>query len=111
MLSPSGFDPCPCFPVPVLFPDVGPDELEREAEDEASRGWQPDAWYLNCAIPALERHASRDMARALLEAGTAADPSRAHAEQMRRRAVAAGAMRRARFWAEVAEEIGPSARD
>ncbi len=110
MFPSSHSEPCPCFPVAVLFPDVEPDVLAREAAHEASRARRPGAgpWhaYLHRALPALERHVSSEMAQALLDAGTGESASRAHAEQMRRQAIAAGAMHRARFWADVIEEIG-----
>jgi hypothetical protein len=103
--------PCPCFPVAVLFPDVEPAELEREAAHEASRSRRPGPWnaYLHRALPALERHVSGEMAQALLAAGTGAHASRLHAERMGRQAIAAGAMHRARFWSDVADEIRRSA--
>jgi hypothetical protein len=56
-------------------------------------------------LPALERNAAGEMAQALLAAGTGVNASRTHAQQMRRQAIAAGSVHRARFWADVAEEI------
>jgi hypothetical protein len=109
MYSPSRLIPCPAFPLSVVFPDVGPDVLALEAEHEARRAarlgggqWQS---YLYRVLPALEQDAAEDMARALLAAGTGIVASRSHAETMRRRAIAAGSIRRARFWANVADEI------
>jgi hypothetical protein len=111
MLTASGFDPCPCFPIAVLFPDVEPNVLEEEAAHEARRARRPGAWhsYLRRALPALEHNASGEMAEALLVAGTGAQAARSHAERMRRQAIAAGAISRARFWADVAAEIGRAA--
>ncbi len=102
--------PCSGFPVALMFPDVEPEVLAHEAMREANRPRRPGAgdWhaYLHRALPALERHVAAEMARALLGAGTGVAGSRAHADRMRRQAIAAGAVHRARFWADVAEEIG-----
>jgi len=100
--------PCPGFPIALLFPDVEPEVLAREAANEASRAGRPGAaWhsYLRRAVPALESNAAGEMAQALLAAGTGATASRSHALRMRRQAIAAGAVHRARFWADVAEEV------
>ncbi len=111
MFPSSHSDPCPCFPVAVQFPDVEPDVLAREAAHEANRFRRPEPWhaYLRRALPALERHVSGEMAQALLAAGTGLHASRLHAERMGRQAIAAGAMHRARFWSDVADEIRRSA--
>ncbi len=109
MYSPSRLIPCPAFPASILFPDVEPDVLELEEESEARRAarfgaghWQD---YLSRVLPALEQDAADDMAQALLAVGTGAVAARSHAEQMRRRAIAAGSVRRARFWGDVAREV------
>jgi hypothetical protein len=112
MYSPSRLIPCPAFPASILFPDVEPDVLAREEESEERRAARFGAghWatYLNRVLPALDQDAADDMARALLAAGTGVVACRSHAEQMRRRAIASGSVRRARFWAEVAREIDRS---
>jgi hypothetical protein len=109
MYSPSRIVPCPAFPMSVVFPDVDPEILAREAETEARRAVPPGAgqWegYLNRVLPALEHSEAGDMAQALLAAGTGAIAARSHAETMRRRAIAYGSVRRARFWANVTAEI------
>ena len=107
MYTPSRPEPCPGFPAAVMFPDVEPEVLAREAASEAVRAGRPGAWnvYLHRVLPALESSAPGEMAQALLVAGPGLEASRAHAERMRRQAIAAGAVRRARFWADVAEAI------
>jgi hypothetical protein len=107
--SSSCLTPCPAFPASIAYQDVEPDVLAREEESEARRAarfgaghWQT---YLHRVLPALEQDAADDMARALLAAGTGIVASRSHAESMRRRAIASGSVRRARFWADVAREI------
>jgi hypothetical protein len=114
MFSPLRLIPCPAFPMSVVFPDVEPDELEREAEGEARRAkrFGGGDWhaYLHRVLPALEQDSADDMAKALLAAGTGVVASHSHAEAMRRRAIAAGSIRRARFWADVAREIGRARR-
>jgi len=109
MYSQSQLTPCPAFPASVLFPDVEPELLALEEASEASRlaPLGPTHWqtYLCRVMPALEQDAADDMARALLAAGTGVVASRSHAESMRRRAIASGSVRRARFWADVAREI------
>lgn len=109
MYSPSRIVPCPAFPMSVVFPDVDPEILAREAETEAHRVAPPGAvhWdgYLRRVLPALERNQAGDMAQALLAGGTGTIAARSHAEAMRRRAIAHGSVRRARFWADVTAEI------
>ncbi len=109
MYSPSRIVPCPAFPMSVVFPDVDPDVLAREAESEARRTPPPGAahWegYLRRVLPALEQGEAGDMAQALLATGTGVIAARSHAETMRRRAIAHGSVRRARFWANVVAEI------
>jgi hypothetical protein len=109
MYSPSRIVPCPAFPMSVVFPDVDPEILEREAETDAHRTSPSGAGhrdgYLHRVLPALEQNEAGDMAHGLLAAGTGAIAARSHAETMRRRAIAYGSVRRARFWANVAAEI------
>jgi hypothetical protein len=109
-VSPAQTIPCPRFPVALSFPDVEADVLAHEAASELRRAGRPDAdaWraYLGRVLPALERNSAREVAQALLAAGTGEPASRSHAERMRRQAIAAGSVHRARFWADVAEEIG-----
>jgi hypothetical protein len=109
MLPASRSLPCSGYSVAVSFPDVEPEVLAREAAHEAGWAARPGAgaWqsYLGRVLPALERSVPGDMAHALLAAGTGAHASRAHAERMRRQALAAGAVGRARFWADVSEEV------
>ena len=104
--------PCLGYPVAVSFPDVEPEVLAREAAHEAGRAARPGAGqsYLGRVLPALERNGPTDMAYALLAAGTGPQASRAHAERMRRQALAAGAVGRARFWADVSEELARATR-
>jgi len=99
---------CPRFPVSVLFPDVEPEVLASEAAHEATRASRPNAGhlYLHRVLPALERHEAGAMAQALLSGGPGPHASRSHAERMRRQAIASGDVRRARFWADVAEALG-----
>ncbi len=109
MYSPSRIVPFPAFPMSVVFPDVDPEVLEREAETDAHRispsgAGQRDG-YLHRILPALDQNEAGDMAHALLAGGTGAIAARSHAETMRRRAIAYGSVRRARFWANVAGEI------
>jgi hypothetical protein len=112
MYSPSRIVPCPAFPMSLVFPDVDPEILAREAETEAHRALpsEPGHWasYLHRVLPALEHHEAGDMALALLAAGTGVIAARSHAETMRRRAIAYGSVRRARFWATVTAEIDRS---
>jgi hypothetical protein len=91
---------------------VEPDVLALEEASEALRAtrfgaahWQT---YLHRVMPALEQDAADEMADALLAAGTGTVASRSHAESMRRRAIAAGSVRRARFWADVVRAIDRS---
>ena len=104
--------PCLGYPVAVSFPDVEPEVLAREAAHEAGRAARPGEGqsFLHRVLPALERNVPADMAYALLAAGTGAHASRAHAERMRRQAIAAGAVGRARFWADVSEALARAAR-
>jgi hypothetical protein len=110
MFSPSQTGPCRGFPVAVLFPDVEPEVLAREAANEARRASRTGAgaWhaYLRRVLPAMERSAAGDMAQALLTTGSGPHAARAHARRVRRRVIAAGAAHRARFWADVATEVG-----
>ena len=107
MFTPPPTAPCTGYPVAVLFPDVEPEVLAREVAHEASRAERPGAEssYPRRALLALERRAAGEMAQTLLAAGTGIPASRAHAERMRRHAIAAGAIHRARFWADVTEAL------
>lgn len=110
MYSHTETSPCTGFPMAVLYPDVEPEVLAREAANEASRVSRQTGtpWhsYLRRVLPALEHSEPVEMAQALLAAGTGPDATRTHALRMRRQAVAAGDVHRARFWADVAGEVG-----
>jgi hypothetical protein len=101
--------PCPGFPVAINFTDVEPEVLaDEEARERHRQGLPPaPAWhaYLRRVLPALERGSAVEMAQALLAAGTAEDAAITHSETMRRRALAAGEVRRARFWDDVTSSI------
>ena len=102
--------PCTGYNVAVLFPDVEPEVLAVEAASEARLvGGLPaaDAWqtYLRRVLPSPEGRSSREMAKSLLRAGAGQFAALAHANLMRRNAIAGGDVRRARFWADVASCI------
>lgn len=97
--------PCPGFPVAINFIDVAPevlaDEDAREHHDgavPASPVWQV---FMRRVLPALDCGSARDMAQALLASGTDETAATTHSETMRRRALAAGDVRNARFWDDV----------
>ena len=101
--------PCLGFPVPVMFTDVDPDVLADEEATEQHRyvvrengAWQT---YMRRVLPAMERGSSAEMAQALLDAGTDDAAAIIHSKSMRRRALATGDVRRARFWADVTDAI------
>ena len=93
------------FPASLLFQDVDPDVLAREAASDVPSAAVPgaDAWqaYLRRALPAMEHRSARDMAAAMLDAGHGPLSARGHAASMRRRALAAGDVTRMRFWNDV----------
>jgi hypothetical protein len=95
--------------VAIRFPDVEPEVLAREAASDPGRVGRPTAgdWqaYLRRVLPVAERDTAGDMARAMLTTGGSRLASRAHAEWMRRQALAAGLAHRVRFWTDVANEI------
>jgi hypothetical protein len=82
--------------VPINFTDVDPEVLADEEASERHRPGLP---------PALERGSVSEMAQALLVAGSGAQAATSHSETMRRRALAAGDVRRARFWDDVTAAV------
>jgi hypothetical protein len=93
----------------INFVDVEPHVLaDEEARDDGQFGaplapsWQA---YLRRVLPALERGSANEMAQALLATDTAGDAAVTHSETMRRRALATGDVRRARFWDDVMAAI------
>jgi len=105
---PSG-DDCIAANAKLLFDDVDPEVLAREAASDSHRFAAHDggAWqsYLRRVLPALERHSAQDMVDALLAAGHSPRTARTHALTMRRRSVADGDARRIRFWGEVWQHL------
>ena len=101
--------PCPGFPVEINFTDVEPHVLaDEEASERHRQGLPPaPAWqaFLRRVLPAQERGSAGDMARALLVGGTDENAVASHSETMRRRAIAAGDVRRARFWDDVTAAV------
>lgn len=100
---------CRGYNVAVMFPDVEPQELAKEAAMEGRRIEAPaaGAWqtFICRVLPALERHAAAELAEGLLAAGQRPTQARAHAVAMRRQAVARGDVERARFWTDVVDAL------